>query len=285
MVSHSYHALQSCCNEPIFSGYYPKNYVFSKPNYFYEETEDFKPFDGNPKARDSPKRFNQDYRYKPMNYPNFVMDRRPGSKSQNSVMMNDGNSPPNYNRTIKKGSYNFHRFWNSGPQSATKSDQAENFRGVEYAKLQNTDDSKKDDTKGDNNENERRSERKCNNNEFGRDQLVENVWNIENVNKEDNNKIADDVKRTEKMKVQERQELQGHAKKDENQKQNDKPFSSKKKAKAEAMASKEPTDVDDDGFTKVKYRSHGGSKKQKNSEHNNESVNWIVPSRENKEQK
>lgn len=282
LLSHSYHALQSCCNEPIFTGYYPRNYVFTKPNYFYEETEDFKPFDGGVKTRDSPKRFNQDYRYKPMNYPNFVMDRKNGSKLQNNGLMNtnDGNSM-NYNRSYKKGSYNFHnRFWNNSP-SNSKLEPSENFRNNDNSRVQDIDEGVREDTKIDRNENDK----KCNN-EDEREKPVENVWNIDHLNKEDNNKIEDGEK-DEKNKVQDKQEFQGQAKKGEYPKQNDKHILNKKKSKVDSNTPKEPVEVDDDGFTKVKYRNNNsGSKKQnKNSDANNENVNWIVPGRENKEQK
>lgn len=93
LMSHSYHALQSCAKEHVFNVYYATEYMFSKPNYFYEITEDFRPFlDNSNKQRDSPKRYNnsnnKDYRYKGMDYPNFASDRM---------------------RQSKKGTYNFHR--------------------------------------------------------------------------------------------------------------------------------------------------------------------------------
>lgn len=282
LLSHSYHALQSCWNEPIFAGYFSKNYVFTKPNYFYEETEDFKPFDSGSKSRDSPKQ----YRYKPMNYPNFVMDRKNGMKSQNNGMMNtnDGNST-NFNRNNKKGSYNFHnRLWNN-VQNNSKIDSNENFRNIDNSRVQSIDEIPNDDTKFDKNENANEIRRT---NEIFKDKPLENVWNIDNAVKEDTNRLADDEKMAEKMdkkKVEDRPECQGHAKKDENQKQNDKSISNKKKAKTDSTAPKQPVEVDDDGFTRVKYRNHSGSKKHKNSENLNENVNWIVPGRENKEQK
>lgn len=91
--------------------------MFSKPSYFHEETEDFKPFDGGSmKARDSPKRY-KNFQYKPMDYPNFVMDRRPGAKLQNN---NDNTSNTlNYTKATKKGSYNFHNKSNGNVQPTT----------------------------------------------------------------------------------------------------------------------------------------------------------------------
>lgn len=92
-MSHSYHALQSCAKEHVFNVYFATEYIFSKPNYFYEITEDFRPFlDNSNKQRDSPKRYNnsnnKEYRYKGVDYPNFSSDRM---------------------RQSKKGTYNFHR--------------------------------------------------------------------------------------------------------------------------------------------------------------------------------
>lgn len=79
----------------MFSVYFTAEFTFSKPNYFYEITEDFRPFleNGSKLQRDSPKRYvgnagNRDYRYKGMDYANFTSDRT---------------------RPSKKGTYNFTR--------------------------------------------------------------------------------------------------------------------------------------------------------------------------------
>lgn len=204
-----------------------------------------------------------------MNYPNFVMDRKTGSKLQPNRM--NGITDGNFNRTPKKGAYNFHRPWNNVQINQPN----ENFRNVENQRFQTIDDYVKDDVQagGDSNE----TEKKCNT-ELGQERTVENAWNADNINKEDSNQIADDEKKTEKK--QDRQEFKGHGKRDENQKPH---LPNKKKAKAEASATK-PIEVDEEGFTKVKYRHAAGAKKQKNTESHNENVNWIVPGRDNKEQ-
>lgn len=295
LLSHSYHALQSCCNEPIFSGYYPQNYAYTKPNYFYEETEDFKPFEGGSKPRDSPKRYNQEYRYKPMNYPNFVMDRKPGPKFQNSGMMNMGD-PGNYNRTnnnynnTKKGSYNFHRLWineqnnpnNLKTEPNDTSKNAENVKPQESAELVRDGSSAESVDKTGVEKKTEKVEVKFNEVVAGN---IDNpkVIDQEKRSIEENLKISDNEsqKKPKDEKPKEEKSEKSEGKKDENQKHNDRSTSSKKKAKAEAAANKESIDVDEDGFKRV-IRKHSSTKKPKNVHHQNENVNWIVPGRENK---
>lgn len=252
LLSHAYFALQSCSDEPIFSGYFPTGFVFSKPNYFYEETEDFKPFDLGSKVRDSPKRYVQDYRYKPMNYPNFVMERKPMSK---------------------KGSYNFHRFWNNNiAQNNYKSEPNDSMRNhLENPKLPEFEFVKGENVK-----------------KIEVVQLLSNetVAATDTEKFEDNSKKTDqEMKKIEKTEKTERRKSEknehGQSKRDDNQKPNDKHFSNKKKMKAvEAAINKDPVEVDDEGFTKVRYRNHNNVKKPKSD--NNENVNWIVPGKEAK---
>lgn len=222
--------------------------MFSKPRYFYEETEDFKPFDMGQKQRDSPKRFT----YKPMNYPNFVMNRKPVQKLQNYAPMNggDGNqNAGNYLRGTKKGSYNFHRIFNND-----QNDGVEIVRG-----------------NGDGYVRPNETDEKFDSHEIGTEKHIPNL----NYEKKDEAvKVEDGEKKTEKKKS-DKSENVSQFKKDENQK-HDKP---KKKAKAEAAATnKEPEEMDEDGFTKVKYRGHNTSKKQKSADN----VPWIVPGQEKK---
>lgn len=222
LLSHSYHALESCSPEPTFSCYYPSTcYVFSKPRYFYEETEDFKPFDTGSKSRDSPKRY-----YKPQNYPNFVMTRKPVQKSQNNYgMMNSGDitNQPTYTRASKKGAYNFHR---SNDQNNYKPEQNENFKWAENTKENCT-------------------------------EVNVPVLNIRNTDFERKSvvKLDDSDKKGENL---EKNKIEV--------KNNDNPKydKSKKKPKPDATVSKEAEPVDEDGFTKVRHR--GNSKKQKNNE-------------------
>ena len=221
--------------------------MFSKPRYFYEETEDFKPFDMGQKQRDSPKR----YTYKGMNYPNFVMNRKPVQKLQNYAPMNggDGNqNAGNYMRGTKKGSYNFHGF------KTDPNDFVEIVRG-----------------NGDGYVRPNETEEKFDSHETGAEK---NIPNVNHEKRDEAGKVEDDEKKTEKKKS-DKSENVSQFKRDENQK-HDKP---KKKAKAEAAAaSKEPEEVDEDGFTKVKYRGHSTSKKQKSADN----VPWIVPGQEKK---
>lgn len=306
LLSHSYHALQSCCWEPIFTNYYPKNYAFTKPNYFYEITEDFKfqkPLDlGGQKPRDnrdSPKRYN----YKPTNYPHFVMERKPGLKSQNAsggiMYVNDSN-PGIYNRTNKKGSYNFHRLWNNNTQNNYKGEQNDYNRYADNSRIQDMGEYRRDDSNAefaDGNEYLLRTTAENADlmpvvkidNKIAEESFkslaepemkkVDNEEKLEMLvkpEKSDKPEKTDKIDKSDKKKTSENQ-IQ--SKSDENRKQNDK-TSNKKKAKAEASSSKEAPNADDDGFTKVRYRSN--SKKQKNADHHNENVNWIVPGRENK---
>lgn len=281
LLSHSYHALQSCCNEPIFSYYFPVSYAFSLPKYFYEDTEDFKPFDNGSKARDSPKRYNREYQYKPMNYPNFVMNRKTVPKIQNIGTMNisDGN-PSNYNRTNKKGSYNFSRNWNNYKQES-----GENYgKYMDNPILRDNFEAVKENTNTNFiDKSEEKSEIQSEN-VIEKAQNMFNSWNIESKKDEsissvDSEKKADKV---EKKKI-DKSEHQNQPKKDEYVKY-DKHSSNKKKTKAEPSAVNKETAADDDGFTKVRYKGHSNPKK-KSADHSNENLKWIVPGRENKEQK
>lgn len=251
-------------------------------------TEDFKPFEGGnggQKSRDSPKRYN----YKPMNYPNFVMDRKSGQKFQNNGLINMFDGSLNmYNRTNKKGSYNFHRPFNNNNQhsNAYKMDQNDTYRNVDNFKVHESGDVLRD---------------------AATSNVVEKMLdNVETAKSKDDlenmcNNVDFDMKRGEKNaekrksdKTDKTTESQAQTKNDETRKYNEKQTGNKKKNRNEATAaaatgvSKEPSEMDDDGFTKVRYRGHGGHhqnvKKQKSADHHNENVNWIVPGRENKEQ-
>lgn len=258
-------------------------------------TEDFKPFEGGSgqKSRDSPKRnYNPEYRYKPMNYPNFVMDRKPGQKSQNNGLLNmfDGGNTGAYNRMNKKGSYNFHRPFNNNNNmmhnNTFKVDQNDTYRTVDNVKVQENFDLVRDSSDIElvgKNENLPLSRpdtaEMAKPKEIVEKNVVEDPYNADKMEKKNLEKI-------------EKTETQAQTKIDETRKYNDnKPTGNKKKLKAEtvaaaaggATASKEPTEFDEEGFMKVRYRGHHNTKKQKNTDHHNENVNWIVPGRENKE--
>lgn len=293
LLSHSYHALQSCSDEPIFSVYYPTNYAFSKPSYFYEDTEDFKPFDTGPKllkCTSSPKRQynNPDYRYKPMNYPNFVMTRKPAQKPQNNGATNpvDGT----YVRTNKKGSYNFQRNWLSDRMNYTKDPNDNSRFDIDNPILRDNNEAVREEnnmTYGDENDAVRRriSENSDTEPFFGdfdhglrRSSINEKkpLLNVENEQKEENLKPSGSEKKTEKMD-----------RKNQQQKHDKQSTKHSKKAKhsephSSGSSSKE-YEMDEDGFTKVKYKGHHiNPKKQKGAEHQNENVKWIMPGRENK---
>lgn len=107
VLSHSYHALQKYSTEHSFHSYYAKEFVFSKPQYFYELTEDFVPTEPSKYQRDSPKKYVKDYRYKHTDNGNSGG----GSTSkQFSKPFGSGDiNNTNYTKPNKKGSYNFHR--------------------------------------------------------------------------------------------------------------------------------------------------------------------------------
>lgn len=97
LLSHSYHALQLCSTEHSFLSYYSRAYFFSKPQYFYEETEDFVPTEQSKPIRDSPKRY---FKYKAND--NFF-------SSNGTITRTFGQRFENFTRSNKKGAYNFHR--------------------------------------------------------------------------------------------------------------------------------------------------------------------------------
>lgn len=263
--------------------------MFTKPRYFYEETEDFKPFDTGSKSRDSPKRFN----YKPMNYPNFVMNRKPAQKSQNydykSINMNDGNPNTNYTRATKKGSYNFHRFFNNDQNSYKPTDSAENTKWFDNSNSVEI-------IRGNGDGNVKPFERveieeKIEYYEIDKEKPIQNIGNADFERNEEIAKVKDNEMKSEqaseaaegaeKVDKKSKSENVGQPKKEKHDKQ-------KKKARAEAaaaattpataFASEEPEEVDEDGFTKVRYRGHSNTKKHKSTDN----VPWIVPGQEKK---
>lgn len=205
LVSHSYHALSSCSEEHVFTAYYPSNeYKYSKPNYFYEETEDFKPFDNTMKARDSPKRMN--FRYTPMDYPNFVMDRKPRAQNNNINNNGDASNKFPYLRSTKKGSYNFHR-------STNNLNNGSNGNNINNGNVQQI--------------------------------------NIVNSNSVENNHSTN-------------QRLDGST------------------AMLVEVPIEKSEEVDEEGFTKVRYR---GQPKDIKKQREHENIRWVVPNRDDKENK
>lgn len=100
LLSHSYHALELCSNEPSFRHYYPKMYMFSKPEYFY--------------AEDPPKDEEAE-----INWRRFIMKGNAGGGGGDQVPQTD---PVNWRQLTnaspqqaspakknKKGAYNFRR--------------------------------------------------------------------------------------------------------------------------------------------------------------------------------
>lgn len=113
LLSHSYHALEACSKENSFLPYYSKSYIFAKPDYFYEQTEDFVPTEMPKIVRDSPKKFNNRYNNK------YNYERRPSPHDIENIgpnpnYRNFARPPPGFDNFAKpkKGAYNFHR--NSG---------------------------------------------------------------------------------------------------------------------------------------------------------------------------
>lgn len=103
VLSHSYHALQKYSAEHSFHSYYAKEFVFSKPQYFYELTEDFVPTEPSKYQRDSPKK----YRYNAISGGGGGGGTTGKQFSKPSGSGDNNNS--NYTKSNKKGSYNFHR--------------------------------------------------------------------------------------------------------------------------------------------------------------------------------
>lgn len=110
LLSHSYHALRNYSNEHSFHSYYATEFYFSKPQYFYEVTEDFVPTEPSKYQRDSPKKYVKDYRYKQNdNGLGGIGGGGTNSKQFPKPFGSGDNNNSNYTKTNKKGSYNFHR--------------------------------------------------------------------------------------------------------------------------------------------------------------------------------
>lgn len=93
LLSHSYHAMEICFSEKSFKTYYPLKYNFTKPEYFFEETDEelIANYYQNSKQNASPKKsFNEKRDFR------------------------SGNVNPNNNIKKKNGSYNFHRIDEAG---------------------------------------------------------------------------------------------------------------------------------------------------------------------------
>lgn len=93
LLSHSYHVMASHSHEHLFEAYYPKKYTFTKPQYFFQETEDFIPMEPPSKnQRDSPRKFNPNFRFK--------------QQSDNNKYIPNGELGA-YKRMNNRGAYNF----------------------------------------------------------------------------------------------------------------------------------------------------------------------------------
>lgn len=112
MLSHSYHALELCSKENSFLPYYSKKYIFTKPSYFYEYTEDFTPTNlpkivrggrGSPRKMDD--RFNNKYNNDRRPSPHDIENIGPNPNLRNSWRA----PATDFDKNTKKGSYNFHR--------------------------------------------------------------------------------------------------------------------------------------------------------------------------------
>lgn len=100
LVSHSFHAFEKHSYENAFKVYYDSVYCFTKPEYFYRETDDCTwPEKFAKKLMDSPRRMAKDYR--PRNN-----DRR---QSQDGVVDGKPLGDNTYKAGNKRGSYNFHK--------------------------------------------------------------------------------------------------------------------------------------------------------------------------------
>lgn len=102
LVSHAFHALESCSRENLFKTYYSDAFTYSRPEYFYQYTEEFAPCESVAKLqRDSPaKKYSKEMRQR-------LTERRPSQEgSPDTKPMNGGDffRPPN-----KRGSFNFNK--------------------------------------------------------------------------------------------------------------------------------------------------------------------------------
>lgn len=226
--------------------------MFSKPDYFYEITEDFKPFEGS-KARDSPKRY-KEIRYRPMDYPNFVMDRKLGSKANTDFNYNNGRNSKN------KGAYNFHRI------STNLSTNLKNIMN-EITRISDNTPQASDEPTGSSLDNqETQSDQSNQENQ----PMRENHGKIErkDVHTIHRKIIPDENDKSENSNVPQNPPVKytGKSKK------------AKKDLAAENDLVTREKEVDDDGFVKVKHR--GGTKRKRESQ--NDNVHWVVPRRESK---
>lgn len=99
LVSHAFHALESCSHENLFKNYYSDSFTYAQPDYFYQHTEEFVPHESAPKLqRDSPAK----------KYSKEMRQRQSQEVSLDTRTANGGDFfrpfPPN-----KRGSFNFYK--------------------------------------------------------------------------------------------------------------------------------------------------------------------------------
>lgn len=195
------------------------------------------------------------------------MDRKNPSKLQNIPMNNGDGNQANFMRYNKKGSYNFGRNY-ANPPVNLKAEPNEPERTADNPKPQTAAEIVRGDVEI--NFAAKLTEKKIDN--TANETTYETVRGNDNVKRVEHVKDIDTEWKAENTEKKKNDKMQG-------QNQN-KHFVNKKKTKSEAAAiNKEPIEVDADGFMKVKYR---GPKKQKNADHQNENVPWIMPGRDNK---
>lgn len=119
LVSHSFHALESCAKEALFQTYYNGSYSFSKPDYFYQYSEEFVPQEPVPKVqRESPlKKYSKEIRHRFNN-----TERRSSQETTDTTGTNE--IIKSQQQQNKRGSYNFHKTDND---TVTNKDNESNY--------------------------------------------------------------------------------------------------------------------------------------------------------------
>lgn len=130
LVSHSFHALESCSKENIFQTYYNDSYTFSKPEYFYQCTEEFVPQEPVQKVqRESPlKKYSKELRHRFIERGGSSQETTGKNTAANSELMKQ-------QQQNKRGSYNFHKTDNgNGIENALNKENDVNFQKNNWRK-------------------------------------------------------------------------------------------------------------------------------------------------------
>lgn len=101
LVSHAFHALESCSRENLFKTYYSDAFTYSRPDYFYQFAEEFSPCESVSKIHSPQRKYSKEMRQR-------LVDRRPSQEGTPDTKNGSDFSRPSQPNN-KRGSFNFYK--------------------------------------------------------------------------------------------------------------------------------------------------------------------------------